>query len=226
MLLMLIDANRNLWEHRWVCKCEAVCCNLMHTLGIYYLSTPYGYLSRYLSTPYVFFSRQLEPQPCGLTLIRTRQMASSLYHHITSLIIMIWSGIPHSLARFPTMLLLSGLVYASVLLQAHAVLPEAYIYTSKHPGSTLPYSKTTSVSSVTTRLLLAQRLGLSQYHSLEDADDVAIELLNGFGAAREQIFHDQERGRKTDKLLAFIENVEYPEGVYLICGYDLQWFKP
>ena len=123
------------------------------------------------------------------------------------------------------MLVLSGIVYASVLLQAHAVAPEAFIYTSKNQESTLSHRKAISISPITARLLLAQRLGLSQYHSLEDADDVTIELLNAFGDAQEQIFHDHDQGRRPDKLLTFIENVEHPEGVCLICGYGLQRFR-
>lgn len=69
-----------------------------------------------------------------------------------------------------------------------------------------------SISTITTRLLLAQRLGLSQYHSLEDASDDAIQVLNSFGVIQEPIFLDESRERRTDKFVAIIENVDQPEG--------------
>lgn len=121
------------------------------------------------------------------------------------------------------MLLLSGLWFASGLLQVHAVSSEAYIYTSRNPGSTLSHREPISISSITARLLFAQRLGISQYHSLKDADEVSIELLNEFGCggAEEQIFQDKDKERRLDKLLVFIENVQHPEGEYLIF-----WTRP
>lgn len=113
------------------------------------------------------------------------------------------------------MLVLTGLIYTGLLFQINAFSPQAYGFTSPNgkfsPSST---KETPSISSITARLLLAQRLGLSQYHSLNGADEAEIKLLNGFEGSREQMFLDEETS--SGKVLAFIENVEHPDGMLLI----------
>ena len=56
------------------------------------------------------------------------------------------------------------------------------------------------------RLVLAQRLGLSGYHSLGGADDDAIEFLNAHSTHQEQ---DQARR----KVLLFVEGVDEPDSM-------------
>lgn len=108
------------------------------------------------------------------------------------------------------MLVFIGLICTGLVLQINAFSPEAYIFTSPNGKSYSSATRETpSISSITARLLLAQRLGLSQYHSLDGVDEAAIELLNGLEGSREQIFLDEEESR--EKLLAFIENVEHPD---------------
>lgn len=112
------------------------------------------------------------------------------------------------------MLVFAGLMCIGLVLQINALSPEAYAFISPigetYSSSTL---ETPSISSITARLLLAHRLGLSQYHSLDGADEATIEVLNGFEGSREQIFLDEEKS--TEKVLAFIENVEHPDGMHL-----------
>lgn len=110
------------------------------------------------------------------------------------------------------MLVFTGLICTGLVFQINAFSPKSYVFTSPNGKS---YSSSTretpSISSITARLLFAQRLGLSQYHSLDGADEATVELLNGFESSREQIFLDEEK--HTEKVLAFIENVEHPDGM-------------
>lgn len=110
------------------------------------------------------------------------------------------------------MFLRAGIIVTGLVLQARALSNRVYLYTSSNGQYTAPNGEAASISTVTARLLLAQRLGLSQYHSLEDASDAAIQLLNSFGGIQELIFLDESRERSRDKFVAIIEHVDQPEG--------------
>lgn len=113
------------------------------------------------------------------------------------------------------MFLCAGLIVTGLLLQACALSNRAYLYTSSNGQPAAPSGEAASISTITARLLLAQRLGLSQYHSLEDASDASIQVLNSFGGIQEPIFLDETIERRTNKFLAIIENVDQPEGEIL-----------
>ena len=102
----------------------------------------------------------------------------------------------------------TGLFWATVFLRAYTVLGEALVYTSESlPRQTLVQPP--SISPHTARLLLAQRLGLSQYHSLQDSDDLTLDILNTFGGEQQQIFaHDEEGFQGAEKLLLVVEGVD------------------
>ena len=108
---------------------------------------------------------------------------------------------------------LAGLMWASTALEAFSVSAEALVYTS---NISPPQSNTRppSISPNIARLLFAQRLGLSQYHSLEDADESTIGVINTFGGIQQQIFDNDERRRGAEKLLLIVEGVANPEGMY------------
>lgn len=125
------------------------------------------------------------------------------------------------LSQIPTMFLRAALILTSLVAQARALSSSAYVYCSPNGQYTAPKGEVPSISTTTTRLLLAQRLGLSQYHSLEDASDASIQILNIFGGIQEPIFHDEGQGRRTERFLAIIENVDQLEGETLK-GYDLE----
>ncbi len=111
------------------------------------------------------------------------------------------------------MVLLAGLICSGLILQVDAISPKAYIYTSSNGEYTSSSTEARPISPITTKLLLAQRLGLSQYYSLEGADEATIEILNGFTSPQEQLFLDGiETKRRERKLLAIVENVEQFEG--------------
>ena len=110
------------------------------------------------------------------------------------------------------MRLLASLLWACLALKSHALPTEALVYLSE--GSHLPSEwSLPSISPVTARLLLAQRLGLSQYHSLGDADEgTLLNILNTFGLHQTGVFEEKDDASGTEKVLVIIEGLSNPEG--------------
>lgn len=109
------------------------------------------------------------------------------------------------------MRVLAGLVWASAALQTYATSPEASVYffdKNTEPSNAQP----PSVPPSTARLLLAQRLELSQYHSLKDADGSTIRQLNALGGTQKQIFLNGEQDETLMKLLIIVEGCQDPKG--------------
>ena len=103
---------------------------------------------------------------------------------------------------------LTGFLWAAVSLEAYTVLGEALVYTSES-WSRQALVEPPSISPHTARLLLAQRLGLSQYHSLQDPDDLTLDILNTYGGTQQHIFaHDEEGLQGAEKLLLVVEGVD------------------
>lgn len=102
----------------------------------------------------------------------------------------------------------AGLLWASAALELCAVTGEALVYTSESLSRQTP-TEPPSVSPHTARLLLAQRLGLSQYHSLQDADESTFSILNKFGGEQQQqIFAREDPSQGAEKLLLIVEGVD------------------
>ena len=102
------------------------------------------------------------------------------------------------------MKVLASLVWASVTVQICAASREASVYyldKSTAPSNAQP----PSVFPSTARLLLAQRLGLSQYHSLKNADPSTITILNSLNGPQKPLFLDEERDERAVRVLAIIE---------------------
>lgn len=110
------------------------------------------------------------------------------------------------------MKVLSGLVLASTALEAYTVSAQALIYIF---DAVSPPSKAgqPSISPNTARLLFAQRLGLSQYHSLEDAEESTLDILNRYGGERQQIFAHEEHKQDSEKVLIIVDGVSKSEGM-------------
>ena len=106
---------------------------------------------------------------------------------------------------------LTGLLWASATLEAYAVTGKALLYTSESWSRQAPV-ELPSISPQTARLLLAQRLGLSHYHNLQDADDPTLEILNTFGGEQQEIFAPEEPLQAAEKLLLIVEGVN--EGTF------------
>lgn len=115
------------------------------------------------------------------------------------------------------MKILAGVIWASTALQAYTVSAQALLYTSE-PVEPLSKEGPPSISPNTARLLLAQRLGLSQYHSLDDANGATLHILNTFGGKQEQVFRDKEQVGGAEKLLLILDGVSNPKGI--LCPED------
>ncbi len=114
------------------------------------------------------------------------------------------------------MKLTTGLLYGfATTCQLCVASSKAYVYTIGQSSQQQPSLQPPTISASTARLLFAGRLGLSQYHSIEQADDDTIHFLNDFGGSREQIFIDENERKADQKVLVFVENVERPEGINL-----------
>lgn len=100
---------------------------------------------------------------------------------------------------------LAGLLWAGAVFEAYTVAGEALVYTSESWSRQTP-AKPLSISPHTARLLFAQRLGLSQYHSLQDTDDSTLGILNTYGGEQQQIFAPEDGGG--EKLLLVVEGVD------------------
>ena len=101
---------------------------------------------------------------------------------------------------------LAGVFWASAALEAYAVVGEALVYTSESWSRRTP-AEPPSISPHTARLLLAQRLGLSQYHSLHDVDDSTLDTLNTYGGEQQQIFARERTSHSSEKLLLVVDGV-------------------
>ena len=111
---------------------------------------------------------------------------------------------------YTIMKLIACLLWAGTALEASLVSAEAFVYTSD--ASPLPSKESLlSISPHTARLLFAQRLGLSQYHSLEGADETTLDILNTYGGKQQQIFAHEERTRSIDRILLIVDGVANPE---------------
>ena len=102
---------------------------------------------------------------------------------------------------------LANLLWASATLKACTVAGEALVYTSESWSRQTP-GEPPSISPLTARLLLAQRLGLSQYHSLQDADEPTLGILNKYAGEQQQIFAHEENSQSPEKLLLVVEGVD------------------
>lgn len=109
------------------------------------------------------------------------------------------------------MKVLAGLLCSNLALQAYATASsKAYGYIFD-PNFQL-HRDTLSISPTTARLLLAKRLGLSQYHSLDSPGEEEIKILNKFGGNEDQALFLEDQRTSLERLLIFVENVETPEG--------------
>ncbi|KAF1912342.1 hypothetical protein BDU57DRAFT_459285 [Ampelomyces quisqualis] len=72
-----------------------------------------------------------------------------------------------------------------------------------------------TVSPETARLIIAQRLGLSRFHSVEHADADAIRHINTYGGRQQKLFGGYDADRSRAHLLMWIEDgdEEYPSVV-------------
>lgn len=103
----------------------------------------------------------------------------------------------------------SKLPWVTSLLTATTLATDGRIYISGYP----PGAFGQTLSPATTRLLLARRLGLSHFHSLEGADDTTLSILNAFGGEPTPLLHERRGGMLDQQThLVIVEGVQNAEG--------------
>ena len=91
------------------------------------------------------------------------------------------------------------------------------VYGSNTGASVYTFGPGTSPSTIdnvtppTARLLLAHRLGLLQFHNLENGDDLTLSILNRFTESQSSLFSNSDEDEKVPKLLVIVEGIEDPE---------------
>lgn len=100
---------------------------------------------------------------------------------------------------------------SSLLLAASASANEANVYLFHGGDSQHIDSQSLSTSASTARLVFAQRLDLAQYHSLKDADEDAIQVLNEFGGRPRKLFGG-DATHSRPKAMFVVEGVENVQG--------------
>lgn len=126
-----------------------------------------------------------------------------IYHHIIrKLLNRVITLEPQS-----NMKALAGLFWISAAFEVLAAAGEALVYTSESWSRPAP-AELPSISPNTARLLLAQRLGLSHYHSLQDADESTLDILTTYGGKQKQIFAHGDGFQDAEKLLLVVEGVD------------------
>ncbi|KAH7087069.1 hypothetical protein FB567DRAFT_629106 [Paraphoma chrysanthemicola] len=73
-----------------------------------------------------------------------------------------------------------------------------------------------SVTPETARLIIAQRLGLSRYHSIQHADEEAIRHINAYGGKQQKLFGAQDSSRSRAHLLMWIEDADQEDATVII----------
>ncbi|KAL8679154.1 MAG: hypothetical protein Q9186_004545 [Xanthomendoza sp. 1 TL-2023] len=92
----------------------------------------------------------------------------------------------------------------SPLEESRTIASDAYIYIADASEQSSPQS----LSPEATRLLLARRLGLSRYHSLEGADESTLRILNEFGGKQQALLSIDEQWLDPRRNLIVVEDVE------------------
>ncbi|KAL9088733.1 MAG: hypothetical protein Q9165_006042 [Trypethelium subeluteriae] len=107
-------------------------------------------------------------------------------------------------------LLLSGLTcHISVVLASSAV---ARVYLHDPDSVPEPTSKQPIVPADTARLIIAQRLGISSFHALQQVDEEDLGYINRY-ATPEQILFDNPSSSKRPRGLVVVEDGERPEDI-------------
>jgi len=104
---------------------------------------------------------------------------------------------------------LLSLYLSSTVHATEAPAGHVYLY-DRDSTSRLP--KAQSVNPETARLIFAQRLGLSQFTSIDTKDKDVVEQLNWFGGRWQVPFHvGQQAPQPSKRVIVFVEGVQDAE---------------
>jgi hypothetical protein len=107
--------------------------------------------------------------------------------------------------RLPTGLLLP------LLAGAASAISDAKVYLFQDDEWSKP-SDPPVLSPEDARLVFAQRLGVSQYHSLDDAGEDTLAYINRFGGRQNRLFEAGRRDNKAAELVIFAEGASTKKG--------------
>ncbi|KAL1603921.1 hypothetical protein SLS60_005513 [Paraconiothyrium brasiliense] len=108
---------------------------------------------------------------------------------------------------------LSWSFVVSSLYCAASAAHDAHVYVFDPVPRTSPQAATT-VDATTARLILAQRLGLSRFHSIEKTrSEESLKQINAFGGRQQKLFGGEDADRTRAHALVWIEGVEDAEAV-------------
>ncbi|QDS67799.1 hypothetical protein FKW77_006908 [Venturia effusa] len=98
---------------------------------------------------------------------------------------------------------------ASVSIAAASAVANVYVY--DHHGASSPHtSSSETIDAKTSRLILAQRLGLSRFHALKTTDDEALRRINDFGGRQRPLFATEKPAEGPSRVLVVVEGVDEP----------------
>lgn len=102
------------------------------------------------------------------------------------------------------------LLCAAGLAAAATPVGHVYLFDADRTTSSTPAPR--PVSPETARLIFAQRLALSQYHSLHGQDEEALQHINSFGGRPQRLLGLDEDPQL--RAMVVVEGVDRPEGQY------------
>jgi hypothetical protein len=105
-----------------------------------------------------------------------------------------------------------SLLYCAASAASPSDVGRVYVWdsTTKSTDKQLP----SSVDPETARLIFAQRLGLSQFHDLKNANEGVIQQLNQYGGTPQQLFGTRESNNA--HAIIIVEGVENAEGEHYL----------
>jgi Domain of unknown function (DUF3844) len=106
-------------------------------------------------------------------------------------------------------LISSLLCAASATLAAASAVGKVFVYDHDSPSSSRS-SNLETIDAQTARLIFAQRLGLSQFHTLSTSDDEALRRINDFGGRQRPLFASEKPTEGPSKVMIVIEGVDEP----------------
>jgi hypothetical protein len=106
-------------------------------------------------------------------------------------------------------LISSLLCAASATVAAASAVGKVFVYDRDSPSS--PHlTNLETIDAQTARLIFAQRLGLSQFHTLSTSDDEALRRINDFGGQQRPLFASEKPVEGPSKVMIVIEGVDEP----------------
>jgi hypothetical protein len=99
---------------------------------------------------------------------------------------------------------------ASSIVTAASSAAKVFVYDSEAPSQASTSPET--VDPATARLILAQRLGLGQYHTISNVNEESIRQINAFSPQQQALFRHERHTEPISRLLIVVEGLEESSG--------------